>query len=186
MRTAFKIGLIVLTIYGTIFVFGIANRTDEEAKDGIWNKAPVLFGPLIALIWIVFFTYEISSAPPATKYGGFYLLGYFITAYIIIGITFSVGYLTLAQMEKGKVLVVDGDNKYKPTTDFDDISYFSFVTASTLGYGDIIPKQSCRTLACVQVVVFILLLGIGLIYIQIGNSWRRLPSLEERWENEGH
>ena len=167
MALILRIVLLAFALYLMLFSFGVAQRIDQESVK-LLDFLPQLFGPIVGLMWISLFTFEISTAPSGTRYGAFFILGYLVIAYVILAVTFSAGYLAMSNSGVGQVLVAE--NKYEPIKDDGhNMVYYSFVTASTLGYGDFVPAGRCRTLACVRVVFFLMFIGVGLLYVQWGS-----------------
>lgn len=77
------------------------------------------------------------------------LLGAFIIGYVVIVFVFAGLYAAVWRHDHSSFNV--GDNAHRG-----DFVYFSSVTASTLGYGDIVPcKPAARALACFQVAIAI-------------------------------
>lgn len=56
-------------------------------------------------------------------------------------------------------------SEHDPTISFGDAMYFSVITESTLGYGDIHPRGWSRLLACLQVVLGLAVAGISVAKI---------------------
>lgn len=88
-----------------------------------------------------------------------------ITVYVLAGISFAMAYMAIEQISPGNFIVSTGEPMY----DFEQhgsgtiasFIYFSFVTLSTLGYGDIQPVSNIvRHLAMTEAVV-------GQLYIAV-------------------
>ena len=81
-----------------------------------------------------------------------------ISAYLLLGLTGALGYALMEQLEHQPLRFVErqldeGVMEGKETTAFSQLVYFSFVTMSTLGYGDIAPRtQMAQTVAWMQAV----------------------------------
>ena len=93
-----------------------------------------------------------------------------LNAYLLVGLAFAMLYYATDRIENESLVVTiqtsasatTGDNDLTP---FSQIVYFSFVTMTTLGYGDIHPETAMtRTLAWMQAVV-------GQFYIAVVVAW---------------
>ncbi len=94
-----------------------------------------------------------------------------LTAYLLIGICFASLYRSLSAIE-GYDLFVD----YGPAKP-GDYSYFSFVTLTTLGYGDLMPRSdAARTLAIFEAIMgqVFLVTAVARIVSLIGSERRPL------------
>jgi hypothetical protein len=79
-----------------------------------------------------------------------------ISGYFLLGILWAFAYAFLLQLDPGAFGAVEGDRA-------SDLFYFSFVTLTTLGYGDITPaSDAAQTLAILEAVVGQLYLAITL------------------------
>jgi hypothetical protein len=87
-----------------------------------------------------------------TIYGG-------ICVYLLIALTFSSLYRLVEVLEPGSLVIAGvplGDRYPNPSQLWDapETFYFSFVTITTLGYGDVVPASSpARSLAIVEAVI---------------------------------
>lgn len=76
--------------------------------------------------------------------------------YLLMGVTWTIAYLALEHVRPGSFVLPDS----RPAT-FPDLLYFSYVTLSTVGYGDIRPAtDGARSLALLEAVS-------GVMYIAI-------------------
>ncbi len=95
-----------------------------------------------------------------------------ISAYLLLGLAWAVMYWGLdhmdqeaLQMESRRSTSVVVDNRPTEVADFSQFVYFSFVTMSTLGYGDIQPRTPiAQTLAWMQSVT-------GQFYMAVLVAW---------------
>lgn len=77
-----------------------------------------------------------------------------MSAYFLIGITFGVAYMTIDSLLPGSFR--DTVQPGKPFTPM-DFTFFSFVTLTTVGYGDIVPWAAhARSLAIVESMIGIM------------------------------
>ena len=80
-----------------------------------------------------------------------------ITVYLLIGVSFVYLYGTLMLLDSRSIVFQETSSNVQfglGTASFPDLVYFSFVTMSTLGYGDVTPVSSfAKTLAVFQAVV---------------------------------
>ena len=71
-----------------------------------------------------------------------------ICVYILVGISWSIFYFFVSVIHPG---AFDGITEIGAKQQFTDLLYYSFVTLSTLGYGDINPVTPiARTLAYIE------------------------------------
>jgi len=77
-----------------------------------------------------------------------------VSAYLLIGITFGLAYLTIESLLPGSFRdTVQPGKRFSPA----DFTFFSFVTLTTVGYGDIVPwGPHARTLAIIESVLGIM------------------------------
>jgi voltage-gated potassium channel Kch len=79
-----------------------------------------------------------------------------ISIYFLIGGTFSTIYIFLNTIEPGSII-----NNINSVVTTSDLLYFSYVTLTTLGYGEIIPVNAyARSLAIIEAII-------GVMYIAI-------------------
>ena len=94
-----------------------------------------------------------------------------LTAYLLIGIWFASLYRTVSALENYDFFV----NVLKPRSE--DYTYFSFVTLTTLGYGDLVPRgDAARTLAIFEAILgqVFLVTAVARIVSLIGSERRPL------------
>ncbi len=83
-----------------------------------------------------------------------------IAGYLLLGMIWMMAYVLVSQFVPGSFSVVDGTSGPRGLQDFEAF-YFSFITLSTVGYGDITPlSHSARTLALTEAMT-------GTIYIAV-------------------
>ena len=145
-----------------LVAFGISLRIEIGS---LWHWLPVCVGPLFGICWIFRSTREISKG---TKKGYQWLSVpiYFLFAYATLGVSFGVGYLGLNKLCALGNQVVCVKHNYECVMELQKLLYFSFVTGSTLGYGDLLPEGMAGILVSIQVVIFIMFVGVGMIYVQ--------------------
>jgi hypothetical protein len=77
-----------------------------------------------------------------------------VSAYFLVGITFGLAYLTIESVAPGSFKDTIQPGKHFTPADF---TFFSFVTLTTVGYGDIVPwGPHARALAIVESVLGIM------------------------------
>lgn len=87
-----------------------------------------------------------------TIYGG-------LSAYLLLGLIWSVAYAFIEVLAPGS-FYVGPDHNPDGLSSWSDFLYFSYVTLTTLGYGDIAPVAApARSLAILQAVTGVLFLG---------------------------
>ena len=109
---------------------------------------------ILAIIFLGYVTgllvYTIISNPSVTAD----ILAGAVSAYLLIGITFGLLYMTVAGLVPGSFRdTVDPAKTFTPA----DFTFFSFVTLTTVGYGDIVPWHAhARSLAIIESVIGIM------------------------------
>ena len=100
-----------------------------------------------------------------------------ICVYLLVGLVFSIGYQLIDRIDDAAFAgVADGN--------WPDMHYFSFVTLTTLGYGDITPTTNfARSIAVFEAVVGNVFL-VTLVAFLVGNLGRQRHSRERGPERE--
>ena len=98
-----------------------------------------------------------------------------VAVYILMGMLFGLCYEVIGMLDSGAYEGLQFDiSKATPSGRFPDFLYFSFVTMTTLGYGDINPiNPFARSLAGIQAVGGQLYIGITvarMVALQIANA----------------
>jgi hypothetical protein len=79
-----------------------------------------------------------------------------VSAYLLIGVLWSFFYIMVEYLHPGSFSIPEFDSlegASSPRDRYDHLSYFSFVTLTTLGYGDITPLgHGTRSLAALEAV----------------------------------
>lgn len=123
------------------------------------------------LIWLILHDLFDKMRPTADRvYGA-------IAAYFFIALLFALLYAHVALTEPGAFTVSKSLSSAESGGPLSLFTYFSFVTITTLGYGDITPiSQSARVLAWFEALVGQLYLAVmigGLVATHISESQRR-------------
>ena len=102
-----------------------------------------------------------------------------ICAYLMLGLAFSNIYLLLISYNPASFLIHDGT--YVSTESFKsliDVFYYSYVTLTTLGYGDIIPATSvARMLSSVEALIgqlFLAVIVARLVALHVTHDTRKV------------
>ena len=109
---------------------------------------------LLALVFLIFVSsvlvWSIVSNPSVTTD----TLAGAVSAYFLIGITFGVAYMTIDSLFPGSFRdTVQPGKLFTPM----DYTFFSFVTLTTVGYGDIVPWTAhARSLAILESMIGIM------------------------------
>lgn len=129
-----------------------------------WHYVPFFMCAVGGCYWVLTWTWELASEWRETRtirhYTLFYSFFYVPFSYALLVLVFAMGYLAASHVG-GQVLCVK-DN-YQCVTEFRSLLYYSMVTASTLGYGDLIPVGLARLLASVEIVTFWFFLAGGFL-----------------------
>ena len=94
---------------------------------------------------------------------------------ILITITFAIIYLCLSNYCPAHGLVNGEENEIS----FMDALYFSIITETTLGYGDITPVGFARFLSCIQVIAGLVFAGIAVAKITSA-SGKKMRTIERK------
>jgi len=77
-----------------------------------------------------------------------------ICAYLLIGYAWAFGYALLDELEPGAFAAVTDLGRSNYINRVIEMRYFSFITLTTVGYGDIVPRSSgARTMAMLEAIV---------------------------------
>jgi len=100
-----------------------------------------------------------------------------ISVYLLLGFTFASGYLLMESIQPG-TFTVDADHDPDGVVNWSDLLYFSFVTLTTLGYGDMAPVTSqARSLCLLEALLGPLYIAV-LIARLVGSASRGSGSRE--------
>ena len=151
---------------------GIVNANTPDTPT--INLGPMILGGLFVgfLIWRILKDVLIGPRITSERIFGA------ICAYLLIGFLFSSLYGFVALLDENAFSVSEKIQETWAAGDHSDnggiLTYFSFVTMTTLGYGDLSPvSSSARTLAWIQALVGQLYLAItiaGLVGLHIANQ----------------
>jgi len=109
---------------------------------------------ILGLVFLVFmtsvFVWSIVSDPSVTTD----TLAGAVSAYMLIGITFGVGYTLIDRLVPGAFRDTIEPGRHLSQSEF---TFFSFVTLTTVGYGDIVPWDGhARSFAMIESVIGIM------------------------------
>ena len=150
MRKESKLIIFVLAWIATIGIVGLA--PENHPLLGLAFVIPALAGFLWVFGWIKELllvksrTYQASSA-----------LAFVFLTFAIVGAFYATGFMAGARMG----FPIANSQGSLPGAKFGDYMYFSVVTGTTLGYGDLFPTKWGRLLACLEVVQFLIFIGVG-------------------------
>jgi hypothetical protein len=131
-----------------------------------------LLGGFVAFVAAVIFSEVLREERVSldTIFGG-------IAIYLLIGVGWSLGYAVIEQLAPGSYLLAEVPlQELRPSHEalFPELVYFSFVTMTTLGYGDMVPTtEPARLFAVFEAMV-------GQLYVAIFIA--RLVALHLTWE----
>jgi len=144
-RKAFRLG-VVMTV---IAVPAIWACITTEIPYSITGSVIAIVYCLVMATLILISVFDASHLNPHSLFGA-------ISSYLLVGLAWALMYQVIAQLqpEALRQASLDGTVYITKTSPFADYVYFSFVTMSTLGFGDIAPvTRAARTAAWVQSVV---------------------------------
>ena len=109
---------------------------------------------ILGLVFLVFmtsvFVWSIVSDPSVTTD----TLAGAVSAYMLIGITFGIAYTLIDRLNPGAFRDTIEPAKHLSQSEF---TFFSFVTLTTVGYGDIVPRDGhARSFAMIESVIGIM------------------------------
>ena len=169
--------LVFIAFYGLMFVVGVA-VTSEDHKHFVRTSNAVIFW---VLVWVLYTIFPASKALQITSMLSLIPCQLFIlsalmrfiykapvidmnvllasvTIYILLAALFSPLYNTIEALSPGSFV----DNSLGQPVQWQQILYFSFVTITTTGYGDILPinpwARSLATLEAMCGVLYVALL----------------------------
>lgn len=148
MVTAFVlVGLITVMEWGPEFA-------DEDVMTAARAIAAMVFYAFCTFVIIrcVFIHHRTLKDHPV--YGG-------ITAYLLMGLTFSIMYQFVFTLDDGAFVAHPDIHGHDHVITWSDFIYFSFITLTTVGYGDVIPSSNfTRGLAVLESIA-------GVLYVAV-------------------
>jgi len=170
-------GLVILNVLtSTIVLFGIyaVSQTKRTVSIGLSLGLPwfvlswidvlisplpqivLLFSNLLLILFLAFTAIIILLfILRSTEISGDILFGA-VCIYFLIGGTWSTIYMLLEAIQPGSII-----NNISGVINLSDLVYFSYITLTTLGYGEIVPvAAAARSLAIIEAIV-------GVMYIAI-------------------
>ena len=152
--------LLVLTGFACNYLFIVsANPT--------WIYITLICDLSFLILSIVFATQQVISSESITLHNIFGA----ICIYILLSVIWSILYRLTYLLIPGSF---SGINVVEQHSQVHDFLYFSFVTLTTLGYGDLLPlSATARTLAFVEAILgqfYIATMVAGLVAIHISNA----------------
>jgi hypothetical protein len=175
-------GLILSVLFSLVLLAGVFAVADRKRSLAI---ALALAIPAIILRWISFFRPDLVH-PSAFLVCALVLLAfvighlmYFIlrapvvtlevlcasiAAYLMLGLMWTVAYWLVDQVTPGGAFSFNTERGTRSMDGFNGF-YFSFITLSTVGYGDITPvSRAARSLAALEAMT-------GLLYVAVLIAW---------------
>ena len=143
--------LIVVSAFGLplLIIEWVPANAYPSQFHGIGGIASAVFYS-VATILIMLSVWKGHPRPSERIYGG-------ISIYLLMGIAFSIIYSNLLLYDPTSFTIIGADDK-KPH--WDELLYFSFVTLTTLGYGDIVPQTpTARSTAILESLVGVVFLA---------------------------
>jgi voltage-gated potassium channel Kch len=170
-------GLVILNVLtSSIVLFGIyaVSQTKRTVSIGLALGLPwfviswidilisplpqivILFSSLLLILFLAFTAITILLFILRSKEISGDILYGAVCIYFLIGGTWSSIYMLLEKIEPGSII-----NNVSGIINLSDLLYFSYITLTTLGYGEIIPvTAAARSLAIIEAIV-------GVMYIAI-------------------
>lgn len=136
---------------GLAFLLGIPaillRAVDVAGHLGLFNVVDQILGVLFLAYVTGVLVWTILSDPSVTTD----TLAGAVSAYLLIGITFGLAYMLVAHLIPGAFRdTIDASRQVNST----ELTFFSFMTLTTVGYGDIVPRDPhARSLAMVEAVI---------------------------------
>ncbi|NVJ68379.1 MAG: two pore domain potassium channel family protein [Gammaproteobacteria bacterium] len=84
---------------------------------------------------------------------------------------FAIGYYWLVNKTTGSLIVDPNQASY---TDFMDMVYFSFISYTSLGYGDLVPSGAIRFMAGTEALVGLVFIAwtASFLYLKMEHNWK--------------
>src|SRR5215472_4359188 len=115
-----------------------------------FERAFLIPGIICAMVFIAFTTgmilWKIISATKVTRetlYGA-------VSAYLFVGITFGMAYALVELLAPGSIRLTVETGRPLAWQDF---TFFSFITLTTIGYGDVVPIGGVKALVMLEAVI---------------------------------
>jgi len=144
-------------IAGTLTVLALAARMMEHLVGPAFP--PWIFPPL-AMITLGFVIVNLVRSTLQARHVDARVLSAGVAAYLIIGLLWSLAYLLVGRLTP-EAFAFPGTSGIQHTITRFDAFYFSFVTLSTVGYGDISPvSKVARMLAVTEAMT-------GMLYVAV-------------------
>ena len=149
-RTQWITGLILALPAGVL-------NTISTLQPGSSLVVPSLVATLIflgfTLVFLLRAVLRTETVTPDTIYGA-------MSVYLLMAFVWGIAYLLLETIQPGG-LSMDAARHPNHTVDWFDCMFYSFVTLTSLGYGDIVPiSAQCRSLSIVEAVS-------GIMYVAV-------------------
>ncbi len=133
---------------------------------------------IVAIVFYIFCTYVIircvfihtHSLKDHPVYGG-------ITAYLLMGLTFSLMYQFVFSFDGSAFIAHPDIHGHEHIITWSDFIYFSFITLTTVGYGDLIPTSNfTRGLAVLESIAGVLYVAVLIAQLIIDRRLGGQPS----------
>lgn len=175
------IAVLVIASLIIVLVFAFARH------GSVWYSLPFVLGPFVGMTCILSFVVEISRArvlflPPQLRPRVSFAFFVIVVSYVVVALIFVASYFAALRMD-GQLVSAERDYTclakldYGSFRQFGIILYYSLVTASTLGYGDWVPRGvTARVLVFFEVVEFWALVLVSFTYFQLiaNELWKRV------------
>jgi hypothetical protein len=167
-------GLLLVAAVVLTLPFASGSRMDRAV---VWGAT---LGLAIAAIAAI--VYRVSTHPRVTGE----TIGAALSIYLLLGIAFSSAYGMVGAIEQGPAFVGADVGNGGDGTDL-ELTYFSFVTLTTVGYGDLVPATSLmRMLAITEAFTgqLYLVTVVALVVGNVGRERRRVRPSHRDDEDE--
>jgi hypothetical protein len=122
------------------------------------------------MLFLIYVTIGLTAHFAKLKEVNFDVFAGAVSVYMLIAVIFAVAFSLTESFQAGSFSLPDHLQGGALGNHFDSLFYFSFVTLTTLGYGDIAPvSDTARTLVIVEAIIGQLFIG-GLIGRLVGLS----------------
>jgi len=186
----FFFSLLIVTVLRLVFeqreYRSLAFGLGLAAFVGIWvshgfsgqaSRLLLIGSQLVAACFFAFALYGILRAILAKQASGDAIFGALV-GYLLLGIIWSVLYSAVEMASPGsfRLPASAGTDVAGTAPDRGDLSYFSFITLATVGYGDVTPTTPlARTLAWIEAIVgqfYLAVLVAGLVGFKVTQAMR--------------
>lgn len=142
--------LITVMVGGIVFVNLVVRWARFFSSDRVLDESNLLFSALSSIVLAIVVLAQVFRKGPIT----FHRIQGAVAVYLLIGLTWAFLYRCFDLHEPGSFSIAPGGSANPDTDNLGRFVYFSFITLTTVGYGDITALHPlARTLVMVEALV---------------------------------